>query len=308
MKVLVTGASGLIGGRLCVHLADAGRDVVAHARTPQSAVRIPSLPDLETRIGPDAGDLAGIDAIVHLAAPGGADAAADPKTTLLATTEATRALLAAAVNAGCRRFVYLSTVKVYGAATGRIAEATATRPLDDYAITHRAAEDYVLAAHETGKIEGAVLRLANGFGAPVHRDVNCWSIIVNSMARKAVTEGRVSVFGAVRSMRSFVPLADVCAGIDHALALDKGTLGDGLFNLGAGCDLTILAMAERVASRAGAILGTRVAVDAPSGDPMPETVFDVTKLARTGFAATADLDGEIDRLARACVDWFGDRA
>ena len=117
-----------------------------------------------------------MDAIVHLAAMNEMDCARDPAAALEVNTALTLRLLNAAVAAGVRRFVYLSTAHVYGAPLrGHIDERALPRPVHPYAITHRAAEDFVLAAFDAGRIEGVVLRLSNGVGAPAHAAVDRWT-------------------------------------------------------------------------------------------------------------------------------------
>jgi uncharacterized protein len=72
MRVLVTGATGFIGRRLCDRLAQAGHRVVALSRDPDAAAA--RLPGIERAFGlpaaggelPDAA-FAGVDAVVHLA-------------------------------------------------------------------------------------------------------------------------------------------------------------------------------------------------------------------------------------------------
>lgn len=306
MNVLVTGASGLIGGRLCAYLADNGlASVLAHTRSEQSAVRIPKRPTVEIHIGALAGRLRGVDAVVHLAAPGAAESGRDLAQARLDTVDTTRDLVAQAVAAGCRRFVYMSTSKIYGPAGGNVTEWTPPQPQDNYAVVHLEAEQHVLAASDAGDIEGIVLRLANGFGAPVHPEVDCWSTIVNGMARSAAETGVIELQSPGLAMRSFVPLADICAAIWHAVSADADALKAGVFNLGAGYDVTILEMARRVAGRARAVLGREIAVSAPEGDYPPAVSFDVSRLTGTGFAARGDIDGELDMLVAACDGWFG---
>jgi uncharacterized protein (TIGR01777 family) len=64
MKVLVTGATGLIGSRVSAALRDRGDEVVALTRAPRSAGDVGWDPE---RGQLDAGALDGVDAVVHLA-------------------------------------------------------------------------------------------------------------------------------------------------------------------------------------------------------------------------------------------------
>lgn len=65
MRILLTGASGLIGGALAPELRAAGHDVVRFARNPLAA---PQADAIHTDLAkPDLAALAGFDAVIHLA-------------------------------------------------------------------------------------------------------------------------------------------------------------------------------------------------------------------------------------------------
>lgn len=146
-KILVTGAGGFIGGRT----------VEALLQHPEFGTVVPSIRRWSTmaRIGrypvdPVACDLLepdqirraleGIDAVIHCAV-GGREA----------TVTGTQNLLDAALAAGVRRVVHVSTIDVYGRATGEVDEST------PFEVTGRAygdskieAEERCLAAVEKG--------------------------------------------------------------------------------------------------------------------------------------------------------------
>jgi nucleoside-diphosphate-sugar epimerase len=96
--------------------------------------------------------LSGCDAVVHCAV---GDTAA--------TVEGTRRLLDAALAAGTRRVVHLSTVEVYGDASGEVHEDHALRPSNAYGRDKVAAEGVCEAARARG-LEVAILRPAIVYG------------------------------------------------------------------------------------------------------------------------------------------------
>ena len=117
MKVLVTGADGFIGAPACRALAAAGHAV--HAVTRSGGAGAQAIGDIAAFEGWSE-VLPGIDAVVHLAAlahvpEGRVDATQARRVNVLAT----QALARAARAAGVRRFIYVSTIKVHGEASGR---------------------------------------------------------------------------------------------------------------------------------------------------------------------------------------------
>ena len=70
MRILVTGATGLIGRRLCQSLLDEGHAVVGLSRRPESASGVPvtEMRRWDAMSGPPPAEaLAGVDAVIHLA-------------------------------------------------------------------------------------------------------------------------------------------------------------------------------------------------------------------------------------------------
>lgn len=122
-KILVTGASGFVGGALCASLKERGHQVIAGVRSGDSPIPpaterlatgdLTAFPHLE-------GALRGVDAVVHLAARAHVmrDRSADPERAFReANVEATRHLAKQAAAADVRRLVFLSSIKVNGERT-----------------------------------------------------------------------------------------------------------------------------------------------------------------------------------------------
>jgi UDP-glucose 4-epimerase len=216
-------------------------------------------------------------------------------------------LLDVAVTAGVKRFIYFSTAHVYGAPLrGCIDESLIPRPIHPYAISHKVAEDFVLAAHDLKRIEGVVIRLSNGFGAPMTPDINRWTLLVNDLCRQAATLGKVTLNSAGTQLRDFIPLDDVERAVVHLLSMDSQLLGDGLFNLGSSKSLSILEMTQRVLERWRALTGHEITVSRPSAvdvEPAPLNYIS-EKLFATGFVPRAQIDQEIDDTLNLCVKAF----
>lgn len=312
--VLITGARGYLGGRLVLGLADDPEtQIVGTTRgEPAPPAGWPAacpfirLDPLTQEVAAIAAALRGVDTIIHLAAANEIVSGADPVEALMSTGIAGLKLLRAAQSAGCSRFILLSTIHVYGSPLqGRITETDLPKPLHPYAIAHRTAEDFVLAAHARREIEGVVLRLSNGIGAPAWPTVDRWTLIGNDLCRQAVETGRVVLRSSGLQWRDFIMLGDFVEAVRHMIALDPERLGDGLFNLGGRLPLRMLDVARVVARRASALEGRDIALEhAPPapGESWPELDYAIDRIVATGFVPSppSALDAEIDATLALC--------
>jgi UDP-glucose 4-epimerase len=317
-KILITGASGYIGGRLVQALVEQSRfHLRLGARQPftskpawlEAAEIVPlellSQEDLDSACG-------GVRHVIHLAALNEIESWANPEEALRINGLGSLKLLEAAKRAGVERFIYFSTAHVYGAPlVGRITEESLPRPQHPYAISHKVAEDFLLAAHDKHDIQGIVLRLSNGFGAPAWATVNRWTLIVNDLCRQAVTTGKLVLKSSGLQWRDFITLSDVVRAVQHFLTLPAAACQDGLFNLGGECALQIIHLTQRIADRASRVLRFTPPIQRPEpapGESCQPLEYRIDKLKSTGFTLGRNIDEEIDATLYFCKEVFGGKA
>ena len=309
-RVLITGGFGYLGGRIAVEIARQNSWQVRLGS--RRNLNPPSwLPEAQTVcldvMKPEIFDkaLKGVHAVVHLAALNEAESREFPERALEVNTLGTIRLLNAAIRRKVRRFIYFSTAHIYGAPlVGQITESTVPRPMNPYACTHLAAERLVLAARDEGSIEGIVLRQSNGFGAPTHRDADCWMLLVNDLCRQAVRDKKLVLRSSGLQQRDFITLHDVGRVAAHFLDLPRTRCADGLFNLGGGCSMSVLSMAERVISCCRETLGHEPQLQRPqpvANERALDLNYDITKLKQTGFVLNGQMDEEIKNTLKMCV-------
>jgi UDP-glucose 4-epimerase len=308
MRILVTGGFGYIGGRLVGSLADDPDTAVTAGGRAQR--RAPAGSDSVVIDWSDKDSIiracGNQDVIVHLAAMNEPDCERDPDAALRCNGQYTAELLRAAEYCGVRRIVYVSTSKVFGNnPDGTIDETGLPRPASYYAITHRLAEDYILAAHDKSQIEGVVLRLSNAVGASADPDVDAWSLIANDLCRQAAVDTRIVLRSSGLAWRNFIAMADVVSALSHALAMPAAKLGNGLFHLGSSQSMRIVDLAGQIADRAERLHNRRVKIQraAPRADEAHVRLdWCIGKFAATGWSASKTLDLEIDRTLQLCRD------
>ena len=109
----------------------------------------------------------GVAGIIHLAALDASGSQETPEEALLINSLGTLNLLKAAEKSKVHKFIYLSTVHIYGSPLqGYIDESSLPRPLHHYSITHKTAEDYVIEAQNRTDISSTIFRLSNAVGSP----------------------------------------------------------------------------------------------------------------------------------------------
>jgi nucleoside-diphosphate-sugar epimerase len=162
MKVLVTGASGFLGGSLCAELGQRGHEPVAMVRRPGSGPV--GVAEVRGDLGDadslrDALDSSRPEVVVHLAAEIASQRSAAKISE--ANIGGTKSLLEAADAAGTRRFVFASTV-VTGDAGGELLDETSTLPVQTaYGRSKQEGERLV----RDSQLEDVVLRPSHVYGA-----------------------------------------------------------------------------------------------------------------------------------------------
>jgi UDP-glucose 4-epimerase len=228
MRVLVTGASGFIGGAVVGRLIAAGHAVRVLAHAADGPAGVESVrADLRD---PAALALAatGVDAVVHLAAVARVRESFErPLHYYEVNTGGTVHLLAALPEGS--RVVFVSTAGVYGTPLSQpITEDCPRAPGNPYAASKAAAEDAVAWTARSGRIGSATLRLFNAAGG-VDQD---GTRVITRAVDAAAGGTPLTVFGDGSAVRDFVHVEDIAAAA--VLALANTAVGShDVFNVGA---------------------------------------------------------------------------
>jgi UDP-glucuronate 4-epimerase len=275
MNVLLTGAAGLIGMALRPLLAARGHRVVPIDITDfgrgDASLGIVPLDDRSTLDALVAAEA--IDAIIHCGAISGPMLAkGEPLKLVAANIDGTAQLLDIARLAAMRRFVFCSSISVYGnVGPGRITEATALKPASLYGATKVACEQLIQGMRIEYGLSGVSVRIGRVYGP--YRRANCH---LKTMLLDAAA-GRETVIPCDPGfVYHYVYAQDVATAI--ITALETPSLPNGEYNVGSGQATT---MPEIVTLACAAMPEIRVRLVAGADDvPDIQTEFDCSLITR----------------------------
>lgn len=243
-KALVTGAAGAIGRTLVERLLHHGYDVRAMVRGPASAVGFPAGVEV---VAADITDcklvrqaVTDMDVVFHLAAKLHVN---DPAASLRdeyfrVNVEGTRCLASAAHVAGVERFIFFSTINVYGPTlSGQIHdEHSRLQPDSWYAKTKIEGEEIVLA-----EMSSVVLRLAATYGPGMKGN---YPRLVRALRGR-----RLALVGDGSNRRTIVHTEDAC---DAAItAAERGEALGQVYNVTDGGVHTMREIIKAIAAALG---------------------------------------------------------
>ncbi len=301
MRVLVTGGAGFIGSHVVDRLQARGHEPRIFDLIPSPHHRAG---DVETVLG-DLCDrdavckaLDGCDAVLHLAAVADVDQVTkDPAHADRVNVRGTQTLLDAARDLEIGRFVYASTIWVYGDAAGPEAVHEDTPlglPKHFYTATKIAGEMYTAAYTELYGLEHTILRFGIPYG-PRSRP----TAVVAAFTAKALAGQPLTIAGDGTQSRRFVYVEDLADGV--AAALDPAA-ANRVYNLVGRENTSVRSIARTVRDVVGDV--PIVHIEGRTGDLKGGNVSGERAARELGWEpSTAFVDG-----VRRYVEWVTDAA
>lgn len=203
-------------------------------------------------------------------------------------------LVNAAVNAGCvSRFVFTSSIAVYGAGQTPMLEEMVPEPEDPYGIAKYAVEMDLKAAHEMFGLEYTIFRPHNVYGE--HQNIgDRYRNVVGIFMNHAMQRRPLPVFGDGLQTRAFTHISDVANIIVECVTNPKAA--NTVFNVGSESPRTVLDVARAVSQAFG------IAVDVSHLPPRREVVhaFSSSKRCKDIFGErpTLMLEEGVARMAK----------
>ena len=294
---LVTGGAGFIGSHIVRRLVHNG----AHVRVLDllTSGRRENLADVIDRIDLIVGDICdpdtvrgavkGVDHVLHLAALASVSQSIDdPDLNFRVNLGGTHTLLMAARDARVRRFVFSSSAAVYGHHPAPHHEGLAPHALSPYAAAKLGSELLCQAFTHSYGLPTVCLRYFNVFG-PRQNPNSDYAAVIPIFITRVLNGQRPRIYGDGLQSRDFVYVENVVEA--NLRACESDAANGGVFNIGAGRETNLLELLRIITevvgqsiepefapprpgevrhsfsdiSRAGTVLGYRVAVDLAEG-------------------------------------------
>jgi len=314
MRVLVTGAAGFIGSRLCARLLSEGAAVVGvdcftdyYPRWIKERNIAPLLRHKRFTLVPaDLNDLPlprtlrNVEAVFHLAAQAGVRASWGRSFSdyIRHNIQATQSLLEAAKDRPLKKLVFASSSSVYGMTRDLpTTETSLVRPLSPYGVTKLAAEGLCVLYAKNYGVPAVSLRFFTVYGPGQRPDMAFHKFFL------AVRNGRpITVFGSGRQTRDFTFVDDIVAA--NIAALGRGRPGE-IYNVGGGHRERL----SRLLPLIGKICGRPVRIERiekQKGD-VPDTFAGIAKARRElGFTPRTPLEEGLRREWEYIEDLYSD--
>lgn len=261
--MLVTGVAGFIGSRIAVRLIGEGYEVFGVddlSMGRRSAVpKEVDFVELDCADAKMASNLPKeFDQIFHLAGQSSGEISFDdPVADLEKNTVSTLNLIRLAIDCGAPRFLYASSMSVYGAtADAPIAETHPAAPLSCYGVGKLASENYLRVFAK--QLPSVSLRMFNVYG-PGQDMSNLRQGMISIYVAQAMKDNKIVVKGSLDRFRDFVYIDDVVEAWIRA-SRSIGAVGKSI-NIGTGARTSVAEVTRMIS----AILpGTAIEISDPT--------------------------------------------
>ena len=319
MSILVTGGAGYIGSHMVLALADAGESVVV---LDNLSTGFPwAIDPRATLVEGDVGDEAlvtevlkanDVQAVIHFAGsivvP---DSVADPLGYYHNNTVKSRALLAAAVAAGVRHFIFSSTAAVYGnPAVTPVPEDADLRPMSPYGSSKLMTEIMLADTARAHPLSYVALRYFNVAGAdPAGRSgqstPRATHLIKVACETALGKRADMQVFGTDyptpdgTCIRDYIHVTDLAQAHMAALAHLRRGGASTILNCGYSKGYSVLQVIDAVKRASGVDFAVRLA-DRRPGDPASIVAASDRIRSELGWVPAHD---DLDRIVTQALAW-----
>ena len=264
MEVLITGVSGLIGGRITQYLCKNNIKVVGCGRSEKTPFQIKNFEYFSFNWN----DFSLIEkylctgkilSIIHLAAMQSPISEANILECIELNTIATYRLAEIALRNKVKQFIYFSTSHVYQEIDDKTKIISPQKKNRIYPVSKLMGE-YLLNTinFNDSDTKNIIIRLSNavGGGYPINNVKT--QLLVNSLCTQAVEQNHISLKSDPLTVRDFIPIESLCRILADQILFNKNK--EGIIDISSGEKITILRIAELIRKQYKSIFNREIEI------------------------------------------------
>jgi len=248
-KVLLIGGSGYLGTRISKYLSENGFKVFVFCRSLpkksswESLISEFIIGDITKKEDLNKLSVEQFDIAIHLVSLCNQDSNENPDSISSVNILPTLNLLRILTQRGLKKFIYFSTIHVYGKLPKNlITEDFIPNPISVYGLNHLLSENVCNYYDKTTNTTCINLRLSNSYGSPVNKDIDCWRLVLNEFCKSAYQEQKITVRSEGSSLHDFIHWNDII----NAIELIIKNNAHNIYHIASGQTLSILELAYKV--------------------------------------------------------------
>ena len=299
--ILVTGGDGFLGNHLVDYLNINNHEVVSTTRNKdviksnKDKLFIDFSKNIDEKKISDNCEI-----IIHTAGISQKDCRNKQSIAEIVNTNSAIELARIALKKSIKKFIYFSTVHVYGQnLIGNVSEKSNLNPFDNYSISKLNAERELCKIFANTEVNLIILRLSNIFGAPLNYSTNIWHLIGPHLCNQVFLKKKMELFSNGNQVRDFLGIQEF---LKIVLQLVKKDFNKNIviYNCGSGMPITIYNFAKLIKKRYFKIFSEEAELILGSDDSdKSDYNLNIEKLvSEVGIIPKKDLISEIDNFLK----------
>ena len=302
--ILITGASGFIGGALSDYLEKANFKIRRSARNKISqnyfTLNLENSSEIENSCKE-------VNVVIHLASLDYLQSEKNFSEAKKINFHATKKLYKEAVKNNVSKFIYFSTAHVYGEnLKDCVSETTDLKPLSNYAKTHLMAEEYLYKNAHKSKTNVIILRVSNIIGSPNSSKLKTWKYVANDLCLQAHKDKKIILQTQGLQKRDFYSLENLLITIKNIINSKEKKLINEVFNLGSGNSISIISLAEIVKAEYESLFNIKIDIISGKKQELKTDLrYDIRKIKSTNsYYSDFPINKSIKNILKYCKSEF----
>ena len=299
MNILITGGTGLLGGRLVEFFSKTNNVKSTSRKRKNKFLHIDwkSLKNINKICK-------NVDVIIHAAGPSYKDCVKNPKSANNFYSNVTKEFIKSASISKVKLFIFISSTQVYKNNKYQIMENHKSYSNHPYAKANLIGERKVLNEIKEDSMKRIILRISNGAGCPVEKETRCWHLATNDLCKKAITTKKILLKTNGKQYRNFIPISEICRVIKFIIGR-KISNKKNIINIVSNKPQKLIDIAKIIKLRYQKIFKKKIEIiKSKKKDNKKYVSIKSNFLKNNNLNISSNLINEIDQLLRFCKKNF----